>query len=90
MTRPGRVPRQRPTPRTRRRDQAGRIAAQYADTLGAGPAQSLADCHTRTTYTARPVADAAATLLGWVGNTQLEPYECDWCGDWHLRRPPGV
>jgi hypothetical protein len=69
----------------RERNQAGRIAAQYADVLGAGPAKSLADCKTKTTYSSRCVAEAAATLLTWAGKTiRLRPYECPWCTEWHL------
>lgn len=86
------------TPRTRHhlrdatrrdRNQAGRIAASYADVLGAGPAKSLADCKTKTTYSGRAVAEAAATLLTWAGKCQLEPYACGWCSEFHLRGKRG-
>lgn len=84
------VPAQRQGLRARRRRErshAPRIAAMYADVLGAGPAKSLADCQTKTTYSSRPVAEGAATLLTWVGKVRLEPYHCCWCSEWHLRGP---
>lgn len=67
------------------RNDAGRIAAQYADVLGAGPAKSLADCQTKTSYSSRGVAEAAATLLGWAQHLDLEPYQCPWCDLHHLK-----
>lgn len=82
------IPRQRHHLRDaarRERNQARSIAEQHADVLGAGPAKSLADCQTKTTYSAKCVAEAAATLLQWAGKTvRLRPYECQWCGLFHL------
>lgn len=86
------VPAQRHALRSRQRrdhSQAPRIAARYADVLGAGPAKSLADCQTKTTYSSRPVAEGAATLLTWVGKIRLESYQCPWCSEFHLRGPRG-
>jgi hypothetical protein len=87
LGKPHGIPRQRHALRDaarRERNQASRIAEQYADILGAGPAKSLADCQTKTTYSGRGVAEAAATLLTWAGKVRLRPYDCPWCAEWHL------
>lgn len=67
------------------RNNRPRIIAMYEDVLGAGPAKSLADCQTKNTYSSTCAAEGAATLLGWAGGLDLEPYRCPWCDEYHLR-----
>lgn len=82
------IPRQPHLLREQQRAERARrdaIAAQHAHVLGAGPAKCLADCQTKTAYSSQPVAEAAATLLSWAGQLELEPYRCPWCDEHHLR-----
>lgn len=55
------------------------------ESITPGQAKSLADCQTKVAYTARFVADTAATALAWAGIT-VRSYRCPWCDLWHLTK----